>query len=139
MADNQIISTMSNSNDSHKGTLTFSNDVIANVAGLAVQSVDGVTGVSQNLAEGLSGIINKNDAKKGIRISIDNNKVTISVGIIAKYGGLLNEIAKNVQTEVKNAVTKMTGAEVDAVNVTVAGLTLPQKEAQEPAPEQTEE
>lgn len=134
MADNQIISTVNNSEDSHKGTLSFSNDVIANVAGLAVQSVDGVTGVSTNAAEAFSGIINRNDAKKGIRISIDDNKVTISVGIIAKYGGSLQDIAKNVQTEVKNSVERMTGAQVAAVNVIVAGLTLPQKEKEEEQP-----
>lgn len=131
MADNQIISTMNGSPDSHKGTLSFSNDVVANVAGIAVQSVDGVTGVSQNLGESISGIINKNDAKKGIRISIDDNKVTIGVGIIVKYGGSLQDIAKNVQNEVKNSVEKMTGAEVAAVNVVVAGLTLPEKDQEE--------
>lgn len=135
MAEHVVLNPVSNSSGETKGTISFSTDVIAKVAGLALKEVPGIAGVAPSIADGIQGIWGKNNAKKGITVVNDNDQVTISVNIIGKYGSSLQEIAAAAQTEIKNAVEHMTGANVVAVNITVQGIELPGTKPEEKQPD----
>lgn len=134
MADHVVLNPVSGTGGETKGTISFSTDVIAKVAGLALREVPGIAGVAQ----GIQGIWNKKDPKNGITVVNENDQVTISVNIIGKYGSSLQDVAAAAQTEIKNAVEHMTGANVVAVNVAVQGIEMPPKpeEKQPETPEQ---
>ena len=62
------------------GTVHISEDVIASIAAAAVTDVDGVCGLSANMAE----LLNKKSQTKGVRLTVgENDSITIDCNVIA--------------------------------------------------------
>ncbi|MBQ5709771.1 MAG: Asp23/Gls24 family envelope stress response protein, partial [Anaerotignum sp.] len=59
---------------------------------------------------------------KGIKMSIDANKVSIDLHIIVEYGTNISAIADNIISTVKYTVEDQTGLEVENVNIFVDGV-----------------
>lgn len=109
----------------NKGTVVFTDEVMANIAGMAAIEVDGVAGLMGNFVDGIGEMLGKNDAKKGVKVNIEGDRASIGVAISAQYGNSLVDIAREVQKSVKQTVETMTGITVEAVNVNVQALKLP--------------
>ena len=104
-----------------EGAVHISEDVIASIAAAAVTEVEGVCGLSANMAE----LLNKKSLSKGIKLNLsDNDEICIDCNVIALYGHPVMELAKNIQGAVTDAVTAMTGLAVAAVNVNVCGVAI---------------
>ena len=83
--------------------------------------MDGVI-TSSNAAETLVGRFGKKNLAKGVKVTIEEGEAAIEMEIGVKMGGNLLQMAKDVQSKVKNAVETMTGLEVSAVHVNIAGV-----------------
>lgn len=96
------------------GQIKISNDVVTTIAGISALEVEGVES-SQSIADKLL----KNN---GVKIQIEEEKVSIDVMIIVQFGHAIPDVAFKVQENVKNSVETMTGLDVSQVNVHVQGV-----------------
>lgn len=104
--------------------LTISEDVIGIIAGLAAAEVDGVSGMTLGLVDGINQILGSNKRySKGVKIELDGSDVVIDLFVIVKYGVKIPDVAFSIQNAVKTSVETMTGLNVKSVNINVQGVT----------------
>lgn len=104
------------------GTITFANEVLATIAGLAACDIEGVAGMVGSLKDGFTGILGKKNLSKGVKVAVNENVVSVDVRIIVNYGVIVPDVCGNIQRSVKNALETMTGLSVAAVNIMVEGV-----------------
>ena len=98
-------------NNNNLGQVKISNDVIVTIAGLAALEVEGV--------ETITSLTDKLLKNNGVKIQIEDGKVTLDVVITVEYGMSIPDVSSKVQENVKNTVETMTGLEVSQVNIQV--------------------
>lgn len=104
------------------GSISYSEDVIAIISGLAASEIQGVAGMSGDIKSGLGELLGRKDLSKGIKATIANEEVTIDINIIVVYGSIISEVALEIQKSIKRAVEGMTGLKVMGVNVFIQGV-----------------
>lgn len=104
--------------------LIISEDVIGIIAGIAAAEVEGVSGMTLGLVDGINQILGSNKKySKGVKIELDGNNVVIDLFVIVKYGVRIPDVAFSIQNSVKTQVETMTGLNVQSVNINVQGVT----------------
>lgn len=104
------------------GKVVFAEDVIATIATLAAAEVEGVYGMSGTAFEGLGEKLGKKNYTKGIKVEVGTIECAVDMTIIVRYGFRIQEVCRNVQISVKNAIETMTGLKVVQVNITVNSI-----------------
>lgn len=105
------------------GRLVLSEEVIATIAGVAAMECYGIVGMaSRRVADGLAELLGKENLSKGVDVTLDGNKVTITLNVIVGYGVRISEVARNVIDKVKYTVESATGLSVVRVNINVQGV-----------------
>ena len=89
--------------------------------------VEGVASLNTNIGSDLAEILGVKSMGKGIKLTVEENNVTIDCSIVLEYGYDVVEVAKNVQQSIKNAVESMTGFQVLRVDVSVSAVTVAKK------------
>ena len=103
--------------------LNISEDVIGIIAGLAAKEVEGIAGMSVGFVDGINQMLGSNKKyAKGVKVSLDDKKVTIDLFVSVKYGIRIPDVAWAAQNAVKKSVENMTGLEVSKVNINVQGI-----------------
>lgn len=120
-------------NDSRNGKISFANDVVAVIAGLATIDVEGIAGMSGGVVEGFTELLGRKNLSKGVKVEVGEEEVAVDVYIVVEYGCIINEVAKEVQSAIKNAIETMTGLNVVEVNVYIQGVNI-EKDEREPEP-----
>ena len=111
-------------NENPEGTVSFATDVVATIAGLAANEVEGVagmTGASSSLADILTRK-NTRNYTRGVKVDIENNMVKVDVTIVVEYGSPVPDVARSIQENVKKAIETMSGLTVHSVDVHVSGI-----------------
>lgn len=111
-------------NDNPEGTVSFATEVVATIAGLAANEVEGVASMTNSVST-FADILSRKSSRnytKGVKVDIDDNKVAVDVTIVVDYGSPVPEVARNIQENVKKAIETMTGLDVRSVNVHVQGV-----------------
>lgn len=104
--------------------LIISEDVIGIIAGIAAAEVEGVSGMTLGLVDGINQILGSNKKySKGVKIELNGNNVVIDLYVIVKYGVRIPDVAFSIQNAVKTEVETMTGLNVQSVNINVQGVT----------------
>ena len=106
------------------GTVSFATEVVATIAGLAATEVEGVASMSSQ-SSGFADMFSRKNSRnftKGVRIDLDDNKVTVDITIVVEYGSPVPDVARSIQENVKKAIETMSGLDVHAVDVHVAGV-----------------
>ena len=104
------------------GNVSFANDVLAIIAGLAASEIEGVAGMSGGLAGGIAELLGRKNLAKGIKITVNEKLITVDINMIITYGFKLHEVSRKVQANVVKAIETMTGLSVDKVNINVLGI-----------------
>ncbi|QAY66246.1 Asp23/Gls24 family envelope stress response protein [Paenibacillus protaetiae] len=99
------------------GTIQIAPEVIAVIAGLATDEVDGVAGMSGGFAGGIVELLGRKNLSKGVKVEVGQREAAIDVSIIVEYGNKIPEIAVEIQRNVKRSIEMMTGLTVVEVNV----------------------
>ena len=107
------------------GEVFIADDVVANIAALAAQEVEGVSSVAPSATGEMMnkvGLRNTSPSSKGVKAEILGGVVRIGIALVVKYGYPVPSIGQQVQAKVQNAVENMTGLKVNDVNVRVIGV-----------------
>lgn len=104
------------------GKVTFADEVVAIIAGLAATEVKGVAAMSGSVAGGIAEKLGRKNLTKGVKVEVGEKEAAIDLYIIVDYGVRIPEVAWNIQENVKKAVETMTGLSVVEVNVHVQGV-----------------
>ena len=118
------------------GTITFANEVVATIAGLAACDIPGVAGMSGGFAGGIAELLGRKNLTKGVKVTVNDNAVTVDFNLIVEYGVRIPEVCANIQNNVTKALETMTGLSVSAININILGVKF--KEIDVPEKEETE-
>lgn len=108
----------------------ISEELISASAINAVLDVPGVNHLADSLTDNITKkIVGKGDKSvKGIKVSKDREDLfVIDVYIVADYGYNIPQLAWDIQTSVKENVTKAINHKIGAVNIHIQGVSLPKK------------
>lgn len=119
MSEYKDITINSEEND---GKIVFAEDVVATIATLAAAEVDGVYGMSGSAFEGIGEKLGKKNYTKGIKVEVGSVECAVDMSIIVRYGFRIQEVCRNVQIAVKNAIETMTGLKTVQVNIAVNSI-----------------
>lgn len=125
---------MTQQNTDDYGKVTFADEVIAIIAGLAATEISGVAGMSGGLAGGIVEMLGRKNLSKGVKVEVGDKETAIDLFIVAEYGVRIPEMAWNIQENVKKAVENMTGLEVKEVNIHIQGVVFEKEKKEEPPP-----
>lgn len=111
-------------NDNPEGTVSFATEVVATIAGLAANEVEGVASMTSSNSA-LADILTRKSSRnytKGIKVDIEDNRVAVDVTIVVEYGSPVPDVARNIQENVKKAIETMSGLDVRNIDVHVLGV-----------------
>ena len=112
--------TLENENDS-TGTITYANEVIAIIAGVAANEVEGVAGMCS--AGSITEKFGRNkNITKGVKVELGTEEAAVDVYLIVEYGTPIQTCAAAVQENVRKSIESMTGLHVVRVDVHVQGV-----------------
>lgn len=104
------------------GKVTFADEVVAIIAGLATTEVKGVSSMSGGITGGFTEMIGMKNLSKGVKVQVGEKEAAIDLFLIVEYGVRIPEVAWNIQENVKKTVETMTGLSVVEVNVHIQGI-----------------
>ena len=106
------------------GTITYTDDYIATLVGIAATECYGVVGmVSQSMSDGFNGILKRDNYKKGVKISTkEDNSINIQLFISVQYGISIIAIVNSIISTVSYQIEKLTGLKVNKVDVVVGDI-----------------
>ena len=105
------------------GVITIENEVIARIAGYAAMDCYGIVGMAaKNVKDGIVQLLKKESLTKGIKLTVNENKISLDFHIIVEYGTNMTAIADNIISTVKYKVEEYAGLEVENVNIFVEGV-----------------
>ncbi len=110
-----------------EGKIRISEDVIAQLATKALNSVDGVAPASPGLMANLR--LGRKTAN-GVRILISEGEtpeIVVDAYITVKYGLRIPDACWDVQEAVKEQIERFTGYSIKGVNIYVQGITFSEK------------
>ena len=113
------------------GTITYANEVIAIIAGVAANEVDGVAGMCSG--GGITEVFGRNkNITKGVKVELGTEEAAVDIYLIVEYGTPIQACAAAVQENVRKSIESMTGLHVVRVDVHVQGVSF-EKEQNQPA------
>lgn len=120
--------TLDQDNDS-TGTITYANEVIAIIAGVAANEVEGVAGMCSG--GGITDVFGRNkNITRGVKVELGTEEAAVDIYLIIEYGTPIQTAVSNVQENVRKAIESMTGLHVVRVDVHVQGVSF-EKEQKE--------
>ena len=115
--------TKETSMNTHMGSVSINSDVIAQYAGAVAMECFGIVGMAGlNVKDGLVKLLKMEDIKRGIIVSVKNNKLNIDFHIIVAYGVNVQSVSENLISTVKYKVEEFAGIEVSPINIFVEGV-----------------
>ena len=114
---------MATKTETKYGTIAISNNVIANAAGVIATSCYGVVGMAiRSPKDGLVSLLKPSNLAKGIKVTIENNEVTVDMHIVVQYGVNINAICESIMHGVKYRLSEIICMDVKAVNIFVESI-----------------
>jgi uncharacterized alkaline shock family protein YloU len=105
------------------GTVNFTEEVIATIAGIAATECYGLVGMApRSMQDGLAELLNRENFSRGVDVKLEDGKLVIGLHIVVEYGTRIATVADNVMGKVKYSVEHLLGLEVDRVQINVQGV-----------------
>ena len=104
--------------------ITYNNEVVAIIAGLAANEVEGIAGmctVGGNLRT------KNRNVTKGVKVEVGTEEVAVDLYVIVEYGIPIQRAAADAQENVRKAIESMTGLHVVRVDVHVQSVSFEQE------------
>lgn len=109
------------------GTTIIHNDVVAKIAGMAVQEVTGVHELvpfdtSQSVSKLANRVFGNSMRELGIHVEVGKTQAAVDVRIVSEYGVSIVEISTQIRKNVRERIEAMTGLSCVEVNIEVLDL-----------------
>lgn len=102
------------------GTLTVNPDVIATHAGMAALDCFGIVGMAfLNVKDGIVHLLKKENAHKGVHVSMKDGSLYIEMHIIVAYGVNIHTVTDNLIHSVTYKIEHYIGCKVNRIVVCV--------------------
>ncbi len=75
-----------------------------------------------SLTENITQAVLRKDINPSIRITNDDDKITVGIEIIVYYGVNIPQLCYDIQTKVRRKLIETTGLDIRAVNIRVEGI-----------------
>lgn len=111
-----------------EGKIKISDDVIATIATVAAENIEGVVKVSTNFKSQMSDILNTKNINRGVKVNIGERQTVVDIYITIEYGVKVLELSEKVQKTVKEAIENMTDFDVVEINVHINGIAVKTQE-----------
>lgn len=109
------------------GSIHISEDVLAVTAAAAALEVEGVGGLPGNLGSDIAELLaGRKNLSKGVRVNVTDERATVDIMVMVRYGSSVQKVARDVQDAVATAIGNTSGLTVETVNVHVTGVTFDQ-------------
>src|SRR5438270_12601592 len=108
------------------GGVRVANEVIASIAAMAAAEVDGVAGMDETNARHFGDWMTRQAAHRGVRVRVDAGKaIHLELFLQVQSSAVVPSVAEAGQSNVVEAVERMLGLEVAAVDVFVSSVAFP--------------
>lgn len=107
------------------GRISITEDVIASIARIAAEKVDGIAQTSNSGGGGLMSIFGGEDVAPNIKTDLGNEEVRVELRISVEYGYPVHEVAQGVQQNVQRDIEQLAGISVANVDVFVKKVVPP--------------
>lgn len=106
------------------GVVEYTDTTIASIIGLSATQSYGVVGMAyKNASDGIWQVIKRQDKFiKGVKLSVEEDKLIIDLYIIVQYGTKISEIANNIISQLKYNIEHLTGIKVGKITVNVQDI-----------------
>jgi len=105
------------------GKITITDEAIANVAGYFALECYGVVDlVPKRFSDNITELFKKGHYRRGVKVSTHDNKISLDLYVILKYGVTINAVADSLKKSVKYNVEDFTGMIVESINVNIMGV-----------------
>lgn len=104
------------------GNIKIADDVVKTITAKATLDVPGVYKLSGGVADEVSKMLGKKRPTNGVKVEVGERECSVEVYVIVEYGYLISEVAQNIQQNVLNTITTMTGLKVVEINVFIQDI-----------------
>jgi uncharacterized alkaline shock family protein YloU len=99
------------------GVIRISDDVVATIAGLAAIETPGISAMSGGISEGLAKRLSGRNMQKGVSVEVGQLEAAVDLRVIVHYGSQIQNVCRDLQYNVREAIENMTGLRVIVVNI----------------------
>jgi|LZCG01.1.fsa_nt_gb uncharacterized alkaline shock family protein YloU len=108
------------------GRITISEEVIAAIARIAAEKVDGIARSSKGVTGGIKSFFGGEDLSPTIKTELAEDGVRVELRIAVEYGYPVHEVAQGIQRNVQQDIEKLAGVTVTRIDVYVKKVVPPQ-------------
>src|SRR5436853_6958398 len=92
------------------GSVSFADEVIAQIVGLTVLECYGVVGMAAtSLSQGVARLLSRERITQGVAVRREGDQLAIDLYVVVEYGLNLAEVASGVRSRVTYTCEKLTG------------------------------
>lgn len=124
MADKKMPSFvgMNSAKDEPLGRVQLAPEVLEVIIGIATNEVEGVAYTRGNFASGVIEKFGRTQHGKGIKTSWSEKGLVIDVYCVVHSGVAIQNVALDVQQQIRNTVFNMTSIETSEINIHITGI-----------------
>ncbi len=111
---------MRENNKISKGDVIYNRNIVLSVINLATKEIAGVSELCADFGCAFKKWFSHN-YYEGVKITYNNNAMTVDIYINVFYGYNVSEIAYRVQENITNSLSSMIDVKIDRINVHVLG------------------
>ena len=107
---------------SERGTTRIEDPVVAKIAGIAAQEVDGVkmgTGTSRTLGNIVDTVTGGGGQRRGVSVEVGQIEAAVDLTMSVQYGKSIPTVAESVRSNVIRRIENLVGLRVTEVNIVV--------------------
>ncbi|MBT2250742.1 Asp23/Gls24 family envelope stress response protein [Arthrobacter sp. BHU FT2] len=114
-----------------RGRTTVADGVVAKIAGIAIQEIEGVHALGGGAARAIGNLrekVGQKDLTQGVSVEVGQTQVAVDVTLVVEYPHPLQQVADNARDAVYSAVEDLVGMEVTEVNITITDIHVPSED-----------